>query len=72
MVFWWCRLDDFRREMLKDDHIKLIYDFSKLKRLLPWSRYKWCVCFFLRDSSYSGECEFTNVTNGVISTKREN
>lgn len=63
-------LDDFRREMLKDDHIKLIYDFSDSKDCFPGVDINGGVCFFLRDSSYSGECEFTNVTNGVISTKK--
>lgn len=61
-------LDDFRKDMLKDKHIKLIYDFTDSKDCFPGVDINGGVCFFLRDSSYTGDCTFTNVTNGAIST----
>ncbi len=62
-------LDDFRKEMLKDKHIKLIHDFTDSKDCFPGVDINGGVCFFLRDASYTGDCTFTNVTNGVESTE---
>lgn len=62
-------LDDFRNDMLKDKHIRKLYDFTDSKDCFPGVDINGGVCYFLRDSSYSGECEFTNITNGKKSTE---
>ncbi len=61
-------LDDFRNDMLKDRHIKKLFDFSDSKDCFPGVDINGGVCYFLRDSEYEGNCDFTNVTNGIRST----
>lgn len=62
-------LDEFRKNMLSDRHIKRIVDFSDSKVCFPGVDINGGICFFIRDLSYEGMCKFTNVTNGVESTK---
>ena len=62
-------LDDFRNEMLHDKHIKLLKDFSDSKDCFPGVDINGGVCYFLRDLNYIGACQFTNITNGIISTQ---
>ena len=62
-------LDEFRKTMLSDRHIKRIVDFSDSKVCFPGVDINGGICFFIRDLSYEGMCKFTNVTNGVESTK---
>lgn len=62
-------LDDFRERMLKDKHIKLLYDFTDSKYCFPGVDINGGVCYFLRDNTYQGPCKFTNVTNGIKNTQ---
>ena len=62
-------LDDFRKEMLSDTHIKKLHDFTDSRDCFPGVDINGGVCYFLRDSTYSGPCEFTNVTSGVEDKK---
>ena len=58
-------LDKFRNTMLNDNHIKILCDFADSKSCFPGVDINGGVCFFLRDASYNGLCDFTNVTNGI-------
>lgn len=62
-------LDEFRDEMIHDKRIVSIKDFVNAKDCFPSSSISGGVCFFLFDEMYSGNCAFTNVFNGVESTK---
>lgn len=56
-------LDSFRKRMQTDRHIKIIKDFPNAKIIFPSVEIKGGVCYFLRDKSYEGHCEF----NGWLS-----
>ncbi len=61
-------LDDFREDMLKDNHIKFIKDYINAKDLFPNTSIGGGICYFLRDIGYSGLCNFTNIVADKIST----
>jgi len=65
-------LDDFRENMLKDNHIKFIKDFINAKDCFPNTSIGGGVCYFLRDAGYSGVCDFTNIVGGKTSTMQRN
>ncbi len=50
-------LDKFRATMLKDRSIKKIVDFLDAADCFPGVEIKGGVCYFLRDSTYNGDCE---------------
>lgn len=56
-------LDEFRRSMLNDQHIKEIVDYSDSKSCfssgvdIPGG-----ICYFLRDNDYTGKCKITNIS----------
>lgn len=54
-------LDDFRKTMLNDRHIKSIIDYPNPKDCFPGLNVSGGVCYFLWDKAYDGECSFTNV-----------
>ncbi len=62
-------LDVFRDEMIHDKRMVYIKDFVNAKDCFPTSSISGGVCFFLFDEDYSGDCTFTNVFNGIESTK---
>lgn len=62
-------LDGFRRAMLEDSKISHICDYVNAKDCFPQNSISGGVCYFLRDANHEGECEFTNVTNGIRDTR---
>ncbi|EPR69042.1 Type II restriction endonuclease [Cyclobacterium qasimii M12-11B] len=58
-------LDQFRAQMLSDLHIRKMIDFVNSKDCFPTSSIGGGVNYFLWDSTYQGQCEFTNIHNGV-------
>ncbi|MEE1112261.1 MAG: Eco57I restriction-modification methylase domain-containing protein [Bacteroidales bacterium] len=60
-------LDDFRKKMLSDKCIKNIVDYTDSKECFQGVDLNGGVCYFLRDSSYNGNCNFINITNGISS-----
>ena len=54
-------LDDFRKEMMEDEGIKVLVDFVNAKDCFPQNSISGGVCYFFRDSSYQGKCSITNV-----------
>ena len=63
-------LDGFRKSMLDDPKISHICDYVNAKDCFPQNSISGGVCYFLRDVNHSGECEFTNITNGTRDTRR--
>ena len=57
-------LDNFRKEMLNDPHIKRLVDFSNAKDCFPESSIGGGVCYYLWDRAYNGPCEVINNHNG--------
>ena len=50
-------LDDFRRDMLNDRHIRVLYDFFNPEECFPDIDLSGGVCYFLWDRDYNGDCE---------------
>lgn len=61
-------LEEFRKEMLADRHIRALVDFPDSKDVFPGVDIAGGVSYFLWDSSYDGECEVTNVIGGKSGT----
>lgn len=61
-------LDEFRKEMLSDSHIKRIVDYSLSTECFPGVDIAGGVCYFLWEREYSGECEYTYFDNGAKTT----
>ena len=59
-------LDGFREIMLKDNKIKVLVDFPNAKECFPEASIGGGVCYFLRDSTYSGLCLIKNVQGASI------
>ena len=57
-------LDDFRKDMFVDKHIRKIIDYPNPKECFPDTNISGGVCFVLWDKSYNGLCQFENVFNG--------
>lgn len=55
-------LNGFRDEMKNDTHLSQIVDFVNAKDCFPENSIGGGVCYFLWDSSYKGDCKFTNVS----------
>ena len=53
-------LDDFRSNMLSDQRISRLVDFTDSKDCFPGVDIAGGVCYFLWNADYSGYCEFTN------------
>ena len=54
-------LKDFRAQMLSDKSIKEIVDYPSAKEVFPGVEIKGGVCYFLRDSAHSGDCNVTTI-----------
>ena len=61
-------LDSFRSEMLSDNRIRIMVDFTNCKDCFPGLNINGGINYFLWDSKYNGSCEFTNICNGIKST----
>lgn len=56
-------LDEFREEMLNDDRIKIIHDFTNANDCFPGVEIKGGVSYFLWDRDNPGECEINTYEN---------
>ena len=64
-------LDEFRKEMLEDEHIRKLVDFENSNDVFPGVDVAGGICYFLRDRDNKGPCEVTNFINGeIIKSKR--
>lgn len=63
-------LDNYRKEMLNDDHIEEIYSFTTPKEIFPTANLRGGVSFFLWNKEYSqksnGGLNVTTISNGTI------
>ena len=57
-------LDEFRNEMLNDNHLIKIVDFFNSDECFPGIDLSGGVCYFLWDRDNSGLCEVTSILNG--------
>lgn len=61
-------LDDFRKSMLIDKHIKYLVDYENFKDVFPGVDLAGGACYFLWDKTYEGKCEVTNYKKDTPST----
>lgn len=63
-------LDNFRRSMLTDKHVRAIFDFVDSKDCFPTVDISGGIGYFLWDAKHKDECEFTNNLHGKSSTRK--
>lgn len=51
-------LDDFRKRMIEDTHIKLLYDFENYAECFPNNHIDGGVCYFLWDREWNGKVDY--------------
>lgn len=56
-------LDDFRREMLNDKHIRVLVDYENASDCFPGVDIAGGVCYFLWDRDNPGLCDVVNIRN---------
>ena len=57
-------LDQFRKDMLHNHHIKIMVDYPKSRDCFQGVDIAGGVCYFLIDRTYNGKCDFTSIING--------
>lgn len=62
-------LDEFRDNMVGDEKIEKLVDFTNAKDCFPQISISGGVCYLLWNSKYKGDCEFTNIRGQDISTE---
>lgn len=62
-------LDDFRKRMLSDRHIKELTDYFDSNECFPGVDISGGICYFLRDKQYRGSCRVRTIREGKISTQ---
>ena len=62
------QLRDFREQMLNSGRIRKLFAFSDSHSLFPSAEIKGGVCYYLEDSDYKGNCEYTLEENGETIT----
>ena len=59
-------LDKFRAAMMKDTHLRKLYDFSDSKSIFALADISGGICYFLYDFSHDGPCEVYNIDGDSI------
>lgn len=60
-------LSSFRDEMLNDKHIRVLHDYLSANECFPGVDITGGVCYFLRDSTYEGDCNiYTHHEDGRV------
>jgi len=59
-------LSEFRQTMLSDRKIRELVDYPASAEVFPGVELKGGVCYFLRDSSYDGDCNVTMIRGGEV------
>lgn len=64
-------LDKFREVMMQDTSIKKMYDYENAEDCFSGVHIDGGVCYFLRDETYNGVCEFTHICeNGYVDVSK--
>ncbi len=63
-------LEEFRKDMLADKHIEYMVDYPKSRDCFQGVDIAGGVCYFLRNNSYIGDCDFTSIVNNKASNRR--
>jgi len=63
-------LDEFRSEMLNDDHIRKIVDFEDANEVFPGVDIAGGICYFLWERDSRGLCEVVNRHGGIEATSK--
>ena len=64
-------LDNFRNEMLNDDRIRILHDYTDEKDCFPNVEIKGGICYFLWDRDNTGKCKiFTHIGKSVRESER--
>ena len=58
-------LDEFRSQMLNDNHIRKIVDFEDSSEVFPGVSAAGGICYFLWERDYKGPCEIVNMHSGL-------
>ncbi|WP_416176936.1 Eco57I restriction-modification methylase domain-containing protein [Dialister sp.] len=58
-------LDKFRKDMLSDPHISILEDYTNSADLFTGVDIAGGVCIFVRNTKYTGKCNYTNHFNGA-------
>lgn len=67
-------LDKFREEMLNDERIRYLVDYTDSNDCFPGVDIAGGICYFLWDREYQGKCEVTNIHHeeSFVSTRKLN
>ncbi len=57
-------LDDFRNEMMSDNCISHLVDYTNAKDCFPQNSISGGVCYFAWERKHKGKCHFINIRNG--------
>lgn len=63
-------LDEFRDQMLGDNHLSQLIDYSDSRDCFPGVDIAGGVCYFLWNSHHNGMCEVTNIYQNTTTTSR--
>ncbi|MCD6485996.1 MAG: Eco57I restriction-modification methylase domain-containing protein [Syntrophobacterales bacterium] len=63
-------LDGFRKEMREDKRIKAIVDYPKSRECFQGVDIAGGVCYFLWERDYSGDCDFTSITEDSVAREK--
>lgn len=62
-------LDDYRKRMIENRQLKAIVDFPDSKDSFPGVEIKGGVSYFLWSRDYDGDCEFSTVIKGAVTSR---
>ena len=62
-------LDEYRKEMLNDNRIRIIHDYIRADELFPGVEIKGGVSYFLWDRDKRGDCEVNTYIDGKLTSK---
>ena len=57
-------LDQFRKEMIEDKHLKTLVDYKDASSVFPGIRVSGGICYFLWKKEHDGKCHFMNGDSG--------
>lgn len=65
-------LDKFRQHMLKNNHLRALFDFPNSEVLFPAVNIAGGLCYFLWDKNYNSDCIIKNFGNNICLSRKLN